>query len=364
MRQTSRLGFSVVVALSGIRCSSPEKTSEAPSPSATVVTPVPTASNSPPEASVPTYAYFFSDWRECGSINGVPKGGGTPTLVWEQACTQYGSSAVDVLAFDASNLYVGLSGGSIRRLGRIDDQDSLLVMESTATDTAIIDAIASNGVLVFFSFENNEGSYLLSISPDGGAVQSMTDTPSRILSIAADDAFVYWTEQDLNQDDAGAFEGTVRRMPVDGGAIESLATAQSQPQGLAVDSTGIYWMNQGPYVMDCQSYGTYVGHYLHGAVMKLATGSTAPQALATELLGLQSIARSDGAVYWAVDDNPSCTLTLFLGHVDKLSDGITTPIQLATGLASPTGLYVDDTWVYYQSTDSTLTNVAIGVAAK
>jgi len=70
-------------------------------------------------------------------------------------------------------------------------------------------------------------------------------------SVAADDAFVYWTDCG---DNSAATNGKVMKAPKSGGAPIALATNEACPTNLALDANKVYYLVSDPG----RSYSVYV----------------------------------------------------------------------------------------------------------
>jgi hypothetical protein len=187
--------------------------------------------------------------------------------------------------------------------------------------------------------------------------QVVARTNGVVGALGASSGYVYWTEQDA-ADDAGGYVGSVNRAASNGGQTETLATGLSTPGPLVVDATGVYWIDLGQAVYDCTLSGA--GNWLNGTLMRLPAGSSTPVVLVTGITNGVSIARANDAVYW-VDWVQYCAYLAYSGDVNKLSDTLTAPQVLASGLAAPGNLFVDSTTVYFTSTDSTGTYTGQGI---
>ncbi len=123
---------------------------------------------------------------------------------------------------------------------------------------------------------------LPTLGNDRRSVQPLFETDTAgPASIAADDEYVYWTNE---------CDGTVVRKPARGGAIETLATAQARPTQLKLGGPDVYWINEGrlPAKVEClekQSACSLdsVRHSKNGSLMRRAKKGGHPQVLASGL---------------------------------------------------------------------------------
>lgn len=128
--------------------------------------------------------------------------------------------------------------------------------------------------------------------------------------VVTDGTFVYWADHE---------GGTLNSVAVGGGSASSFATGQVHPLALAVDVNNAYWV---------AANGVY--QFGGSAVTLLASGSPT------------SIAVDSSYVYWTDEGTQSQE-----GTVKRVPIGGGTVTTIATGQASPRGIFVSGSTVYW-----------------
>jgi hypothetical protein len=325
--------------------SSPQDDAQSSSPS--------TASDASTSAP-PAYGYFYNDGY---SIYAVPKGGGTPVLALGTDPSHYYA----LMAFDAKDVFYTDS-----TLVDGDEVSTLLSVPTTLIGPPVtiasgfdnlyrdLGAVVLDRANLYASVagwrEDGGTSWTIEQLPRSGTSMTLQGGSLTIAHNAADDpiaalassgGYVYWTVSSTSS--GGAQDqptGSVLRVPIGGGNVETLAQAQASPGAIAVDgSSTVYWLNEGKNSVDCGPSG--------GALMRLKPGSTSPEALVSNLDGAASLAVSDANAYWSLTvgcDEPGPG-----GSVAKLLSS--SAETLMGNLTEPEGLYVDDTSLYFTTTD-------------
>jgi hypothetical protein len=146
-------------------------------------------------------------------------------------------------------------------------------------------------------------------------------------NVAIDEANIYWSVDTAT--------GTVYAAPLAGGPMTPLASNQQNPRGVATDGVYVYFTLN---VADGGIMRVPVGG---GAVTELATGQGTPRRVLVDTTN----------VYWTDSDDGTIMKTA--------KTGVSPPTSLGT-TTSPSGLAIDDTYVYFSSTtDSSISRAPI-----
>jgi hypothetical protein len=161
-----------------------------------------------------------------GVLWSSPVGGGSPKIVTQ------GPTVMDVggLAVDATDLYW--------TLGIINDGAVYGVPTGGGTMTTLATGQQQPGPIVVDSanvYWANVYSIMKYPKPAGPAVALATALSARVMGIAVDATYVYWTQDN----------GLVLRTPIAGGTPQTLASGESGPAELAVDGVNLYWSAAG-----------------------------------------------------------------------------------------------------------------------
>jgi hypothetical protein len=132
--------------------------------------------------------------------------------------------------------------------------------------------------------------------------------------IAVDSLNVYVT--------LGGAMGAVVSLPITGGAVTTVASGQDEPRGIALDDLNIYWADQGSgMVLSMPKAG--------GAIVTLAQDQSAPTSIALDTINVYFTNFDDGTV------------------MSVLKTGSSAPSVVAMSQNQPSGIAVDDTYVYW-----------------
>jgi hypothetical protein len=158
-----------------------------------------------------TSLYYYSTV----SIDSIPLGGGTPTMLAMPA-----ASSVGAIAVDATDVY-WVGSGSLSKVPLGGGTPLVL-----ATGTVGVNTIALDAAFAYFAYSGTV--YRTPLA--GGSMTTLGTTSGTVLDIAVDASSVYYAAGQI-----GAFA-------LDGSTNETLATA-SLPQRIATDAGSIYFFN-------------------------------------------------------------------------------------------------------------------------
>ena len=189
------------------------------------------------------------------------------------------------------------------------------------------DGIAVDDTAVFWIASNGPAAptgAVMRMPKAGGPVQQLVTGLEHPWSIALDDAFAYWTDEDA---------GTVGRVPKGGGPKETVASTSVGVWALAVDDARVYWSVYVPYT-------GFVGSAAKsgGATTMLAMGLDQPAGVAVDAESLYVAVQGTGAP----------------GSILKVSKGGGTAAIVATNQQRPSNVAVDDACVYWANGDGTV----------
>jgi sugar lactone lactonase YvrE len=199
-----------------------------------------------------------------------------------------------------------------------------------------------------------------------------SDPVNAPFDLAVDDAFVYWTSpRDHNVRALGKQPGR--------GGPRLLAEAETAPRHLAVDATGVYFTTDGgavlradrragapatgapvttlaaslhrPAALALDATDVFVAVAAEGRILALPKAGGPARVVATGLGRLQSLALDERFVYFAaVAEPPAQTGPAAeappAGHIARVAKAGGAPLTLATDLAAPGALVVDEAWLY------------------
>jgi hypothetical protein len=138
---------------------------------------------------------------------------------------------------------------------------------------------------------------------------------------------VYWTVYE------GVEGGSILSIPVDGGTSTTIAAQQNHPWGLAVDDQNVYWVNYAN--SDLLEFTGITSDA--GSVMQAPLDGGSPLALATGVTSPFGIAIDETNVYFTTSD----------GNVESVPIGGGAATTLMANQALPRGIAVDRTYVYW-----------------
>ncbi|MEP7122974.1 MAG: hypothetical protein ABJE95_18750 [Byssovorax sp.] len=268
------------------------------------------------------------------SAAGTGGGGGAPpcagcTVV---AALQMGSAPYG-LAVDASNVYwtnAGNTGANPPLLGSVMQAktDGTGVVTLMATEDTPYAVHVANGMVYWTSYAI--GGVMRRTPIGGGAVTKLVDAPTtRDFAIGA--AYIWWTRE---PDD-------IQRIPVDGvpapdsGAI-GLLTGNPLSNGITSDATSVYWVNkQDGYIKRSD--------FDFANETPLATGDI-PWDIEVDAT----------SVYWTeAGSSPGVGKVMKAAKADGAS-----PVVIAMGQATPHGIAVDGTGIYWANKEDGTINKA------
>jgi hypothetical protein len=226
----------------------------------------------------------YATWIGGMGLNGCTVSACQATL---KLLSDSGSGAFTSLAYDGHDVYFSGSAGSFSgSVWSCAPPSGCSGAGLTMLGSVAAQGIAVHGPHVLWTDPGNgnqNGNVDVSPTTGGG----FTDVASALqlpTGIAADDAYVYWTEADPTA-------GKVRRCPYTVGYCanpEDLATGLSAPIDLALAGERVYWLDQGD------------GRVLSCPVTGCAGGP--PQVHASGRTGLQHIAVGASCVFWTDGD--------------------------------------------------------------
>jgi hypothetical protein len=167
--------------------------------------------------------YFIQFLRNIsGSVQSVPRAGGTPTTL-----ATFPTSYPIGMILDGQSLYVSLftAGGN-----------SVVVVPTNGGPVRpLVSGARLIGEYAAVAYLVTQGN-LSTMSLMGSRTTTIASFPDPT-AIAFFSSDIYVVNQMVNND----FDGSIVRIPIGGGPKTPMATSLSQPVDLAVDASGIYW---------------------------------------------------------------------------------------------------------------------------
>jgi hypothetical protein len=255
-----------------------------------------------------------------GSIARVPKVGGEPTTLVSGPLAQPNSIVVD-----GSDVYWSNYGsGTIARVSKVGGSPIILAVgQSFASNVRVL------GDDIFWL--KYVGSHLIMRASawDGGNVATVVSANEPITGFAIDNSSVIWLN--WNQQE-------VLKSPLAGGTPVVIASNQGSPRTVVVDANNAYWITEGPYYTGAIMQGPLNGAYPPITLVPQLPESDQPR---------RSIALDDNFAYWT-DRGKHLQSN---GRVARVPIGGGDVEVLASTQASPVGIAVDDSAVYWTNVD-------------
>ena len=281
--------------------------------------------------------YAYANEAGNGTIFVVPASGGAPNvLIAGQAPHNIGG----VFAFDGATVYYTDNVNWFSSDSSAPPSTSLLSLPiaGAGTPTTLwsgsdaINGVAVDSESVYF-IEQSSSDYTqqaLVKEPIGGGFPEVlvASLPAPAYTLAVGGGYAAWADNG----------GAVYRVATSGGAVEPLASNQGRMAAIAADDSGIYWSDLGQESVDCGASG--------GSVVGVPAGAPEPITLASGLDNVNAVAVSMGVVYFTFAGVVGCdTFQGMQGQVAQVAAGASLP--LATGLQSPSNLFLTPQTVYY-----------------
>jgi hypothetical protein len=186
------------------------------------------------------------------------------------------------------------------------------------------------------------GNTIVDWPADTDAGVAIPPTYAQPLSVAVDDAFVYWVSNG---------SGDILRVPIGAAATVPptvLQSGESEPVAIAVDGTNVYWADQGTSTNPANGSVKQKTKDGSGSVITLAPSEPSPWAIAIDSKN----------VYWTDKVNPGFVKQIVIG-------GGSAAITLAQNEGAPYGIAIDSNSVYWTDfDDNTVSKVPIGGGAR
>lgn len=172
-------------------------------------------------------------WTGAKEVQRAPVEGGAPTLLVNR------DGIFPSLALDATHVY--FSTFYADRIGEI-----MQVPKAGGTAVALaqvqgLNALSVDGDSVYWSAATEDGAGgIYKLAKTGGEPVTLAAGLSRPVSLALDDAAVYWTELGLETDPIGR-KGSVKRVPISGGRVTTVASGLADPWRIVSVGARLVW---------------------------------------------------------------------------------------------------------------------------
>lgn len=279
---------------------------------------------------------FGNGGSDTGDIVTIPAGAVTPAVMAAKVGRPACLVASDAGLFFPASTYAEAAGTDSAILGLAFGASVPFVVASDQ----LAHAIATDGNLVYWG----DGGDILRGNAAGGPVLTLA-SPGGIqaaYSMVVSGGFVYWitafSDELLDVDQTTVLtpgHSKIMRAPASGGAAETLVDAACALSALVVDDDALYW-----------------AHRAGGTIASISLADGTVTQLATSQGLINALVADETDLYWLDADPTPANGGTTNGSLRRLEKTGGTPETLASQLASPVDLIVDDadvTWVEFDA---------------